>query len=74
MPLGHCVLAVLHGSVDTIAERMKGREHFMPVGLLESQFGALELPLPHETSIVCDIIQSPDDTVHYIVQRLKMMN
>ena len=72
IPTGHCMLVVLHGSVNTIVERMKGRDHFMPVELLESQFEALELPSPHETSIVCDVRQSPNDTVSYIVQRLKL--
>ena len=33
---------LLHASKDTIIQRMKSREHFMPVSLLDSQFDSLE--------------------------------
>ena len=43
-----CIFVVLNGSETVIRERMAGREHFMPPGLLRSQFDALELPVPEE--------------------------
>lgn len=40
------------GSRDLIAARMRARQHFMPVSLLESQFAALEEP---EGALVVDV-------------------
>lgn len=34
----------LSGSFETIHERMRSREHFMPANLLKSQFETLEMP------------------------------
>lgn len=40
------VFIYLEGNIDIILERIKKRkEHFFPLGLLESQFNALEVPL-----------------------------
>ena len=42
----------LDGDYDIILERMQRRAgHFMPVGLLKSQFEALECPLAEEADI-----------------------
>jgi len=48
----------LNGSFELISERMQARkDHFMPPGLLESQFEALEKP---ESAIWFDIVDSVD--------------
>ncbi|MDF1816715.1 MAG: gluconokinase [Verrucomicrobiales bacterium] len=39
-----CRIIYLHGSFETIFERMQLREHFMPPELLKSQFSTLEEP------------------------------
>ena len=71
-PLGHCVLILLKGSKDVIIDRMKEREHFMPISLLESQIDTLELPTSHETCIVCDIQLTVDQTVSYILHEIEL--
>jgi gluconokinase len=54
-------LVYLHGSQALIAERIaRRRNHFMPPGLLDSQFAALEEPGPEEDPIVADIDATPD--------------
>jgi carbohydrate kinase (thermoresistant glucokinase family) len=46
----------LHGSPDTLRERMLGREgHYMPASLLQSQLDILEPPGADETAIELDI-------------------
>jgi gluconokinase len=45
----------LRGDLATIRARMEGRQHFMPVKLLESQFAALEEPAD---AIVVDVALS----------------
>ena len=70
-PLGHCVLVLLKGTKEVIASRMKEREHFMPISLLESQIDALELPAAQETSIVCDVQQSLQEIVSKIVREME---
>ena len=54
----------LAGSRDVIAARMAARPgHFMPLGLLDSQFAALE-PLVHdEDGVTVDIDQPLDATI-----------
>lgn len=64
----HWVL--LQGGFELIHERMKTRkDHFMPPGLLQSQFDTLEMPV---NSIMIDIKNSPDEIVEYILQKLKL--
>ena len=49
----------LAGSKAVIAARMAARPgHFMPLGLLDSQFAALEPPGPDEDAVTVDIDQS----------------
>jgi gluconokinase len=56
----------LHGSFQTIRERMKNRSHrYMPAALLESQFAALE---PPADAIVIDVAATPDECVAAIVR------
>lgn len=65
------VLVYLRGSRDLIQHRMAARhEHFMPVGLLDSQFTTLQEPEPDESPIVVDIHGGPSDIVAEIMRRL----
>jgi gluconokinase len=60
----------LRGPRGLIAERLTGRRgHFMPTQLLDSQFAALEEPLPDEHAWVCDITGSPEQIVAALVAR-----
>src|SRR5215470_15133866 len=46
----------LEGDKALIRQRMQARKnHFMPAGLLDSQFAALEEPGPDEAPIVIDV-------------------
>lgn len=53
----------LRGDLDSIRARMEGRQHFMPVKLLESQFLALEEPAD---AIVVDVALSIEAQVEMI--------
>ncbi len=54
-------LVYLRGSRALIAERIaRRRNHFMPPGLLDSQFATLEEPGPEEDPIVADIDATPE--------------
>ncbi|HVY14282.1 MAG TPA: gluconokinase [Rhodopila sp.] len=54
-------LVYLRGSHALIAERLaRRRNHFMPPGLLESQFATLEEPGPEEDPIIADIDATPE--------------
>ena len=55
-------LVFLDGSRERIAERMRGREHFMPVSLLDSQLATLE---PPEGALRLDI----EEPVPVLVER-----
>ncbi len=58
----------LEGSFELIRKRMEERkDHFMPPGLLASQFGALEIP---GTCIAIDISKSPDEIVETIISQI----
>ena len=59
----------LHGEAKIISERMKSRNHFMPVDLLQSQYDDLELP---NDGIIIDIVNSPEDIVNQLIKKLKM--
>ena len=49
-------LLFLKGDKTLIQERLRARtQHFMPPGLLDSQFAALEEPGPDESPIVIDV-------------------
>jgi len=70
---GHEDLFFLHleGSYDTILERMRRREHFMPPSLLTSQFDTLE-PLEDDEHGVVVSIEAPPDQV--VLTALSAMN
>jgi len=59
----------LDGSYDLIRSRMQNREgHYMPPGLLQSQFDALE---PPSNAVKISINQPPDSILSDIMQNLK---
>jgi gluconokinase len=61
-------LVYLKGDYALIARRMAARaHHYMPVGLLQSQFDALEEPGPDEKAIVVPIGSPPSEIVTQIV-------
>ncbi|MCL4765940.1 MAG: gluconokinase [Hyphomicrobiaceae bacterium] len=61
-------LVYLKGEMPLIAGRMARRtDHFMPPGLLASQFEALEEPGPDEWPITVPIDTSPRRVVEYIL-------
>jgi len=65
-------LVYLKGDYDLIAGRMAAREHhYMPVGLLQSQFEALEEPGPDEKAMVVSIERQPEEIVEAIVGELR---
>jgi gluconokinase len=58
----------LRGDLATIRARMEGRQHFMPIKLLESQFAALEEPAD---AIVVDVALTVEAQVDCVVAALK---
>lgn len=64
-------LVYLKGSHELIFRRMAARRgHFMPVGLLDSQFATLEEPGRDERPIVADIGGTPAEIVADIIRQL----
>ena len=63
-------LVYLHASKSLIAERMaKRKNHFMPSGLLESQFKALEKPNKDE-AIYIRVDQELSDITNQITKKV----
>ena len=66
------VLVYLRGSKALIAERMQARKHhFMPPGLLDSQFATLQEPTADEHPVIVEIGQSPDSVIEDAIRQLK---
>jgi len=66
-------LVYLKGDYDLIAGRMAARtHHYMPVGLLQSQFDALEAPGPDENALVVSIESRPEKIISEIVLALRI--
>jgi gluconokinase len=57
----------LEGSRELIAERMRNREHFMPVSLLENQLATLE---PPTNAIIVDIAQPIETMLEQVIAQL----
>ena len=58
----------MNGSFELIKKRMEQRkDHFMPPGLLTSQFDALEVPA---NSIAVDITKKPDEIVETVISQI----
>jgi len=65
-------LVYLKGSYDLIRRRMAARhEHFMPVGLLDSQFASLQEPTPDEHPITVDVGGRSAEIAAEIVRQLE---
>jgi gluconokinase len=63
----------LKGNQDLIAGRLAARKgHFMPPGLLDSQFGTLEPPGANENPVTVSIDASVDAIVDDIVNQLRL--
>lgn len=63
----------LAGPRELIARRLATRHgHFMPAGLLDSQYATLEPPGPDEQAITIAITGSPEDEASRIVQSLQL--
>jgi carbohydrate kinase (thermoresistant glucokinase family) len=63
-------LVVLHlaGDPRLIAERLRARQgHFMPPGLLGSQFGALEALGPHEAGFAVDVERPAEEVLEALL-------
>jgi gluconokinase len=61
----------IHGERDVIARRVAARTgHFMPAGLLESQFEVLEPLEPDEDGFVVDVAAPVDEQVEQAVAGL----
>lgn len=69
------VFVHLHGSRELIEKRMQARQgHFMPLGLIDSQFADLQPPAMDERAIAADITLSPDELVRHILQQLAALS
>jgi gluconokinase len=67
-------IVFLDGTKDLIAKRLAARKgHFMPPGLLDSQFKTLEPPQPNERPITVSIDASVDGIVNDIVRQLELV-
>ena len=61
-------LVYANGSKELIAERMRNRNHFMPVSLLDSQFNTLELPTK---AINADISRPINELVPLVIGEMQ---
>jgi len=68
---GDVRIIYLKGDQDLIERRIAARaDHFMPPGLLDSQFKTLEEPTADEYPIVVSIVPHPREIVETIVKKL----
>ena len=68
-------IVYLDGSRELIAARLASRKnHFMPPGLLDSQFSTLEVPGPDENTIAVSIDGSVAVIIDDIVSKLSLGN
>jgi gluconokinase len=64
-------IVYLNGTQQLIAGRLSQRKgHFMPAGLLDSQFKTLEPPEPNENAVTVSIDASVDAIVDDIIRQL----
>ena len=67
-------IVFLNGTHDLIAARLAARKgHFMPPGLLTSQFRTLEPPQPNERPITVSIDASVEAIVDDIIRQLNLV-
>ena len=70
---GDVRIVFLDGSQELIAARLAARKgHFMPPGLLDSQFRTLERPTPDEGAVTVPIDATVERIVDNIVSQLKL--
>jgi gluconokinase len=63
----------LNGAKELIASRLASRKgHFMPPGLLDSQFKTLEPPGESENPVTVSIDAAPDAVVDDIIRQLRL--
>lgn len=68
---GEVIFVHLAGSRDLVEARLAARSgHFMPAGLLDSQFASLEPPGSDERAVTVDIGQPLDDIVAHIANAI----
>jgi gluconokinase len=66
-------IVFLDGSQQLIAKRLAARKgHFMPPGLLDSQFRTLERPAPDEGAVAVSVDGGVDDIVDDIIAKLEL--
>ena len=66
-------IVYLRGTQELIASRLSGRKgHFMPPGLLASQFKTLEPPDPDENPLIVSIDASVEEIVDDIISQLRL--
>jgi gluconokinase len=65
--LERVALVFLRGDAELIAERMRQREHFMPISLLETQLATLE---PPTNAIIVDIAQPLETMLEQVIAQL----
>src|SRR5689334_25380105 len=66
-------IVFLDGTQDLIAKRLAARKgHFMPAGLLDSQFRTLERPKPDEGAVTVSIDATIEKIVDDIIRKLKL--
>ena len=66
-------IVFLDGTQDLIASRLAARKgHFMPPGLLDSQFGTLEPPAGNENPVTVSIDAPVETIVDDIVRQLRL--
>src|ERR1700731_5323579 len=66
-------MVFLRGSQELIANRLARRKgHFMPPGLLASQFKTLEPPDPDENPLIVSIDASVEEIVDDIISQLRL--
>ncbi len=64
-------LVYLQGSKQLIATRQAARmNHYMPATLVDSQFAALEEPMPDEHPIVVSVAPRPTEIVQAVIAQL----
>jgi gluconokinase len=61
----------LHGEEEVLRSRMEGRDHFMPVALLRSQFDTLEPLEEDESGVTLDVTASVDEVSRAALQALR---
>ncbi len=67
-------IVFLNGTQELIADRLAARKgHFMPPGLLASQFKTLEPPQPNERPVTVSIDASVEAIVDDIIRQLELV-